>query len=305
MQLYYYRDPIGNFGDDLNAVLWPRLLGPLLDHDSAHLLLAIGTILSVKLPKAARYTVFGSGTGYSPPPSIDERWDVRFVRGPLTAKLLGLPATKGITDPALLVRRLAAPLPASKRRGMVFIPHHGTAIATDWSELCARAGLTYVEPSDPPLMVNRAISRASLVITEAMHGAILADAMRTPWVGIRSGPQINELKWQDWLHTVELPFQLLEFPTLPPSAKLPLKRRLKLSVYRSLRARRPRWHHGSLGEAVDTRYSSRQEALDALLLIRDRAPSIARLSNDDVCDRNLSRLNDEVASLLSARRARR
>ena len=33
MKLYYYKAPLGNFGDDLNPWLWPRLLPDIFDDD--------------------------------------------------------------------------------------------------------------------------------------------------------------------------------------------------------------------------------------------------------------------------------
>jgi hypothetical protein len=37
MKLYYFRDPIGNFGDDLNLALWDHFLPGLLDQDPSTL----------------------------------------------------------------------------------------------------------------------------------------------------------------------------------------------------------------------------------------------------------------------------
>lgn len=41
MRLHYYWDGIGNFGDDLNAWLWPRLIPDLLDDNPDTLFLAL------------------------------------------------------------------------------------------------------------------------------------------------------------------------------------------------------------------------------------------------------------------------
>ncbi len=92
MQLHYYRDGIGNFGDDLNAWLWPRLIPDLLDDNPDTLFLGIGTLLNNRLPSRPRKVVFGTGAGYGESlPSLDERWRIYCVRGPLTAMALGLP----------------------------------------------------------------------------------------------------------------------------------------------------------------------------------------------------------------------
>ena len=45
MNLYDYHDPIGNFGDDLNPWLWPRLFTQSLENcfDSNTLFIRIGS----------------------------------------------------------------------------------------------------------------------------------------------------------------------------------------------------------------------------------------------------------------------
>ncbi|HRG56916.1 MAG TPA: hypothetical protein PLG56_12795, partial [Lacunisphaera sp.] len=64
MKLYYYRDPIGNFGDDLNPWIWTSLLPEILDGDDKELFLGIGTVINSAVPAAPRKLVFGAGLGY-------------------------------------------------------------------------------------------------------------------------------------------------------------------------------------------------------------------------------------------------
>jgi succinoglycan biosynthesis protein ExoV len=35
MKLFYFKDPAGNFGDDLNLWLWPKVLPGILDEDGS------------------------------------------------------------------------------------------------------------------------------------------------------------------------------------------------------------------------------------------------------------------------------
>ncbi len=84
-----------NFGDDLNRWMWKRFLPEnFWDEGDGCLFLGIGTVLGGGLPVADRYIVFSSGAGYGPlPPGFGSpAWHVVCVRGPLTAKVLGLPA---------------------------------------------------------------------------------------------------------------------------------------------------------------------------------------------------------------------
>lgn len=36
-----------------------------------------------------------------------------------------------------------------------------------------------------------------MVLADAMHAAIIADAMRVPWLPLITSPQINTFKWLD------------------------------------------------------------------------------------------------------------
>src|SRR4051794_19313109 len=104
--LYYCKTPEGNFGDDLNPWLWSRLAPELCDEREPTLFVAIGTILSHKIPAEPRKVVFGSGWATGPLPKIDDRWTVHCVRGPLTAAKLNLDPALALVDPAVLVRQV-------------------------------------------------------------------------------------------------------------------------------------------------------------------------------------------------------
>jgi len=129
MRLYFYQDAAGNFGDDLNSWLWPRLIPELLDSDDGALLVGIGTLLNDRIPAAPRKFVFGSGAGYGAKPRIDQSWSFLCVRGPLTAAALGLPSELAVTDSAALVNRLAVVGP--KRHRVSFMPHHASKIRAE------------------------------------------------------------------------------------------------------------------------------------------------------------------------------
>jgi succinoglycan biosynthesis protein ExoV len=90
---------VTNFGDELNAHLWPRLLGDVLDDDASSLFVRIGTLLNDRLPPVPRRRL-RRRVGYYGPPRRHDGWKVHCVRGPLSARALGPSADAAVTDPA-------------------------------------------------------------------------------------------------------------------------------------------------------------------------------------------------------------
>lgn len=203
MEIYMY-DKVPNFGDVLNKYIWPHYLGALVERKDDIVMFGIGTVLGQQLAHRGRYVVCGSGCGYGTDiESINTgAWTFFFVRGPLTAKTLGLPETMAITDPAILTPDIFKPATPSGRT--VFVPHWETAYNPLWRKACAQAGIDYVDPLAPVAQVCAAISGARLVITEAMHGAILADSYRVPWVPVATSVRVNRFKWMDWLLSMDI-----------------------------------------------------------------------------------------------------
>lgn len=211
MRLFWYDRPEGNFGDDLNPWLWPRLLPALITNDGPWLV-GIGTLLNERLPAAGDLYVLGSGAGLGMPPVITERWHIIGVRGPLTAALLGLAPAAAIGDPAILAADFVEP--AASRDGIGFMPHYASMAHWDWRITAEACGLQFVDPEAPVEKTLAQIAGLSALLTEAMHGAIVADALRTPWVGLRIDPGFYAWKWRDWGLSVETEPVLHALPAL-------------------------------------------------------------------------------------------
>lgn len=216
MKLTYFRNTPSNFGDELNAILWQNLLPEgFLDEDDRELFLGIGSILWNHLPRAPMKHVMGSGFGgyTAPPDAHDGSWNVVWLRGPITAERLKLDPKLAICDSAILLRAMDLPAPAPGPETL-FMPHFESAARGDWERACALAGIGYLDPRDD---VNRLLARirgARLVITEAMHGAIVSDALRVPWIGVTPFFPQHRGKWEDWAQSLGLK---LRPATLPPS----------------------------------------------------------------------------------------
>lgn len=222
MKIFYYRAKRGNFGDDLNGWLWPRLLTKeLLERDDSIVMSAIGTLIGEPLPEAQQKIIFSSGIGYRPAPKDfgGAGWKIAAVRGPLTAKVLGLSADKAVTDGAILLANLPdyAPLPDSQRAGVVFMPHHDALSLGKWQAVCQRAGVEFLDPRADSIATAQRLRRARLVLADAMHAAIVADTLRVPWVPLVTSSGINSFKWLDWCLSLEMSYQPVQ---LPPSSFL-------------------------------------------------------------------------------------
>ena len=185
MLLYHWRGEARNFGDELNLLLWPRLLPGLMDDDPAELFLGIGSVLDARHARDAVKLVAGAGYGgYAPLPVLDARWVIHWVRGPRTARQLGLDTAYGLGDPAMLL-----PQAGWDRVGggdtVAFMPHFESAERGAWVEAAAAAGIELIDPRGDPAAIIAAIGRCRVLLSEAMHGAIVADALRVPWIAVQ------------------------------------------------------------------------------------------------------------------------
>ena len=241
MSLFYYSDfkdlfKSSNFGDDIN----PFLLGELFDEkilrSPSLSLVGVGTLLNNKnvqaLSEFKKVIVFSSGVGYGELTSdFDDRWDFVCVRGPLSASKVGLAANKAICDGAILLSDYFNVVPEGNREiSSVFVPH----IKTHWSsgqvlkEVSERIGMTYLSPDLPRQDFIDQVSNAKVVVTEAMHGAILADTMRVPWVPV-SLHEHNQFKWNDWFLSMGMDYRVAQLT--PPIWNTPSDALRKLIKY--------------------------------------------------------------------------
>lgn len=213
---------VTNFGDELNRVLWPRLLGDALfdhvfDDDPRVLFLGIGSLLGWPKGDDGDRVVVGTGAMSADAAVREPRtagWHVYGLRGPLTARAYGLDDSLAIADPGILAGRLHTRHRHSDGTG--YMPHLDQAAR--WSDqlraTCADIGLRYIDPRDDVDDVIDAIAQLDRLVTEAMHGAIVADSLRVPWVPVYSGLRPHRFKWTDWCTSMDLEYQPIRVPDL-------------------------------------------------------------------------------------------
>ena len=214
MKLYYHKSYLGpNFGDDLNPWLWNKLIPKFFNSEADDIFIGIGTLindqLKNKIDDSKQKIVFGTGVGYGRGgiPEIDNSWNIYCLRGPLSARALNVSEQKAITDGALLVKNVYS-VNSPKIYKYSFIPHIKSAVSgsEQWKKICNNNNIFYIDPRNNVDYVLKSINKSEIVLTEAMHGAIIADALRVPWIPIQTSKNILKFKWQDWCLSLNLEY---------------------------------------------------------------------------------------------------
>jgi len=79
-----------------------------------------------------------------------------------------------------------------------------------------------------------AIQQSRLLIAEAMHGAIVADALRVPWIPIRFHKHILPFKWRDWCASLNMSYDPVtpgRLLNLAPPAESTLFQRIRRNLW--------------------------------------------------------------------------
>lgn len=254
MKLFYYRGAQPNFGDELNHWLWPKLLPDFFDDNACTAFMGIGSTLGEPPPEAIRKLVFGTGyaPGYHPVPNVhDGSWNIYCVRGPRTAARLNLGPELAVGDAGILVR---THIDTSQKTNelVTFIPHWESMGRGHWEAACRAAGVTLIDPRWSVEEVLALLLRSKMVIAEAMHGAIIADCLRIPFVPVAPLNAVHRDKWFDWAEALDFPLKPVG---LWPSSLTEL-RGMRAPVRRAMRAMRVEpWVEAQLTELAAYRLS--------------------------------------------------
>ena len=213
MKLTYFQK-VHNFGDALNPFILDKFFPGFFNSNEEEIFLGIGSILHMKFPLETRKIVFSTGYAYyGEMPRIADNYDIFCVRGPLTAKVLGLDSKSGITDGAALLRKMDLPN-VDKKFDYSFMPHHASIAFNNWEEICQKVGYNYIDPEGDIQEILQQILQSKVLIAEAMHGAIVADTLRVPWIPVKLYPTINEFKWRDWTQSLSLEYLPNNIPSI-------------------------------------------------------------------------------------------
>lgn len=214
----YDPSPVQNFGDFLPRfmaramMLQPRvqcdaylLVGSLLSDDNVTRILRsrAGTM-------NGRLAVWGCGARSedSLSPELAERCAFFAVRGPRTRDALNLPSNTPLGDPGFLAPLFHTP-PRMGGGGTLCIPHFGDGrgdaelLEMSGADKCVRP---VVEANDVALasLLNQ-IAAADFVLSNSMHGAIIACAYGRPFAFWDNGHLDVPFKWLDLSESISIP----------------------------------------------------------------------------------------------------
>ncbi|SDE76852.1 polysaccharide pyruvyl transferase family protein [Epilithonimonas hungarica] len=213
MNLIYYKSKKGNFGDDLNPFIWEKILGNLDNYPADLDFVGIGSILDERLEKSAnKKIIFGSGVRdflYNSE-NLDIIKEVSFVRGPISKKVTGLDYITDTAYALALTGEHQHYLNTKKKHKVSYIPYFEQAEGLNWDLFKTMTGYNVILPTQNIEIVLEEIAASECIITSAMHGAIVADIFRIPWLRLKFMKQghepslTSELKWNDWMQSVNI-----------------------------------------------------------------------------------------------------
>ena len=126
-----------------------------------------------------------------------------------------------------------------------------------------------------------------LVHAEAMHAAIVADALRVPWVPCRMYPQVNIFKWTDWTLSLGLEYQPHNIQPLYSDEQVRNKIEKKLAGSPlSIGSRPAAWAY-----RTRQRVAHERAAITRFLELKRARPL---LSNDTVLEMRLEQLGERL-----------
>lgn len=214
---FYYKPKIKNFGDHLNEYIYKNLF---FDSQLKSNVIGIGSILTKEFLteneiEGKNCFVLGSGTR-----SIRDipRFDIEkgsFFRGPLTNMVATLDTNNFISDGAYVLRQIDKYKKlehTQKQYPISIIPYFRSLNGANWSKISKEFDLNFIDPTIPNGIdfFMEEVAKSKLIISEAMHGAIMADIFRIPWVrleflsSIFESLEVSTFKWKDWQYSIKL-----------------------------------------------------------------------------------------------------
>jgi hypothetical protein len=221
-----------NFGDYITKYIFDKMD---FEIGQGNYFLGCGSILHQSVFQNATYKnfiVWGAGIGENSKinrHNISEhgKFDIYSVRGPKTAKLLGIENDVPYGDLGLLMPCFYKPKYFVDR--VVYTPHW-----LNYHNIRLRHRRSIYNLVDCDLVMSPLInaetfekclddiSSAGFILTNSLHGSIIAHAYGRPWAPCRYEKEHvpNQFKWLDWFEYIGLPDEALYWNNNYKSSKL-------------------------------------------------------------------------------------
>ena len=239
--------------------------------------------------------IFGAGVGYSRPPVIDNSYKIYCVRGPLSADKLKINKMHAISDSAYLVLRTSIndiPIKSNDKK-ISIVPHYLSMNMLDWETITSNLSMNLIDPAGDSKKIINEIRSSSLVLCESLHGAILADAFRIPWIPIRYSYRFLDFKWYDWALSVGVNLDIQKLPSVFSGKVKQTKK-----VWNSIRVMLSFLKHNENWSRRPFRTSSDKEIQMMVKCLDNLSKSDGFLSHDSALNRIMSRFDNIVERLM-------
>lgn len=190
-----------NFGDDINPSFFHATVNSRVRlqtrRDRPHFL-GMGSILD---RATAESTVLGSGCLVPPVKGSIKPGQVFAVRGELS--LEGLSSAEGVLlgDP-MVILNLIFPLRAHRDGPVGLVPHVSEVSRFQRLKI---PGVKVIHPGNNPWRVIKDIASCSRILSQSLHGLIVADALEIPnaWLTPSSNMAGDGFKFHDYFSTLD------------------------------------------------------------------------------------------------------
>lgn len=191
-----------NFGDDINPSFFEKVCGRgvrfAADRGRPHLL-GVGSILE----RANAWSIVcGSGFLARPrrPPPVPAA--IVAVRGELSRAAFDHADDVLVGDPLVLLDAFVGPV--EKRHSVGLVPH--VRSVEEW-RVRNTGGIHLVDPAGDPWEVVRDIASCDVVVSQSLHGLVVADTFGVPnvWVASNDAKTGGPFKFEDYFSTLDRP----------------------------------------------------------------------------------------------------
>jgi succinoglycan biosynthesis protein ExoV len=250
MDIYAWSSGVPNLGDDLNNWLWKRVLPSTFLREKGTLI-GIGSVISpehlssIENPNPIHILGAGCRNQKYPLSEVSNDLKIHAVRGPLSSVALGQNDQLPLIDGAYalkLTKIYGELIKQPKRYKFTLIPYFRSRKLINYTILKESKDINILHSSDYKSIENAllTIAQSEYIISESMHGAVIADVLRVPWSRLNyflqnpRDKETAEFKWKDWAYSMEMDdIPCLSIPLRNPHSINP-RRNWFLYPFRSL-----------------------------------------------------------------------